>query len=244
MLFRRFGKHIRDHDWFAVAVDFVILVVGVFIGLQVTDWSQSRADRASEAAAIERLVAEYERNLDLLAVDKDKSQKVMAASVQLLAMIAPEPDPAIDDATVQPLFTDCLVNPVFTPALGATNSLLASGDLGLIDDTEIQRRLSQWEATAQVLIEWQEIERHHGEELIVGLTFEYVAWPTLDAAFEGRPGRGRLTSDFAGLFSSKRFQGLLYNRWYNMRAAIRRIEALETETAELIRLLQSRRDAL
>lgn len=41
-----------------------------------------------------------------------------------------------------------------------------TGDLRLIGDPEIQRGLTQWPRTAQVLIEWQEIERHHGEELI------------------------------------------------------------------------------
>jgi len=48
--------------------------------------------------------------------------------------------------------------------------LIASGDPGLIADRHIQRALTQWPTLEQVLIEWQEIERNHGEELILGET--------------------------------------------------------------------------
>lgn len=240
MLFRRFSKNIRDHDWLAVIIDFVILVVGVFIGLQVTEWSQVRADRIAEGKALERLVVEYERNLELLAEGKEKSRQVMAASAALLAMIEPEPDPGLTDERVAPLLIDCLTNPKFIPALGVTNSLMASGDLRLIADPGIQDRLTQWSATAQVVIEWQEIERHHGEELILGLTYDYLAWPTIDIYIGGSPGASKLESDYQGLFSSKRFEGLLNNRWYNKRASIKRIEALEAETRELIAMFEAR----
>ena len=244
MIFKRFSKHVRDHDWFAVSVDFVILVVGVFIGLQVTEWGQTRADRASEASAIERLIVEYERNLEILADDRNKSVRVMRASAGLMELIEPEPDPGIDDAQVGQLLGDCLMNPVFTPALGVTNSLLASGELGLIQDPEIQRTLSEWSAAADMLDQWQEIERHHGEELILGLTYEYLAWPNVDNYFDGSPAVSKLESDYQGLFSSKRFEGLLNNRWYNLRVAIERIDALQIETRRLLDRLEARRKAI
>ena len=57
----------------------------------------------------------------------------------------------------------CMQNANFVPALGSTNSLIASGDPGLIADPDIQRALTQWPTLAQVLIEWQEIERNHGK---------------------------------------------------------------------------------
>ena len=35
MLLRRITKHITEQNWFAVFIDFLIVVVGVFIGIQV-----------------------------------------------------------------------------------------------------------------------------------------------------------------------------------------------------------------
>ncbi len=44
MLLRRVTQHVRDQNWFAVGIDFVIVVIGVFIGIQVANWNDSRAD--------------------------------------------------------------------------------------------------------------------------------------------------------------------------------------------------------
>lgn len=53
MLLRSVTKHIKDQNWFAVWVDFIIVVVGVFVGIQVANWndSQKEQQRASEYLA-------------------------------------------------------------------------------------------------------------------------------------------------------------------------------------------------
>lgn len=58
MLLRRVMQHVRDQNWTAVAIDFVIVVIGVFVGLQVQDWNSGRKERLEEAALIERLHVE------------------------------------------------------------------------------------------------------------------------------------------------------------------------------------------
>jgi len=37
MILRRITEHVKSQNWFAVAVEFVIVVAGVFMGLQVQD---------------------------------------------------------------------------------------------------------------------------------------------------------------------------------------------------------------
>jgi hypothetical protein len=240
MILRRITEQVKTQNWVAVGIEFVIVVVGVFAGLQAQDWSTARADRIAERAAIERLIIEYKLNLELLGKDKEKSQITMAATERLLAMISPEPTAVIADKALAQTFLDCLTNPKFIPTLGTTSSLVASGDLRLIRDPEIQRRLTQWPTTAQVLIEWQEIERLHGEELILGLTLDYIAWPTLLSLVNESNRTSALESDYQGLFSSKRFEGLLNNRRFNTRVSIGRIEKLEVDTQELVDRLETR----
>ena len=216
MILRRITEHVIAQNWSAVGTEFVIIVVGVFVGLQAQDWSTARAERSTERAAIERLIVEYELNLELLDASKEESQTTMAATESLLDMMSPAPAGDMVDEALARIIVDCLTNPKFIPALGTTNSLVASGDLRLVGDPEIQRMLTQWPATAQVLIEWQEIERHHGEELILGLTFDYLAWPTIVGLLDGSQRESAFDSDYEGLFSSKPFEGLLSNRWYNL----------------------------
>ena len=42
MLLRRVMKHVKDQNWTTVALDFMIVVVGVFIGIQVSNWNDVR----------------------------------------------------------------------------------------------------------------------------------------------------------------------------------------------------------
>jgi hypothetical protein len=42
MNLRRLIEHLKGQHWTAVAIDFVIVVVGVFVGIQVSNWNQQR----------------------------------------------------------------------------------------------------------------------------------------------------------------------------------------------------------
>ena len=43
MILRRVIAHVRRQEWIAIAIDFVIVVVGVFVGIQVSNWNQAWA---------------------------------------------------------------------------------------------------------------------------------------------------------------------------------------------------------
>ena len=55
MIFRRVKAHVAKEDWLAVFIDFIIVVFGVFMGLQVANWSAARADRADEVTFLNAL---------------------------------------------------------------------------------------------------------------------------------------------------------------------------------------------
>jgi len=44
MRYRRLREQLRDQNWTAIGIDLVIVVVGVFIGLQVANWNDSRRE--------------------------------------------------------------------------------------------------------------------------------------------------------------------------------------------------------
>ena len=49
MILRRITKHVKDQNWFAVGLDFFIVVLGILIAFQITNWSEARQGRADEA---------------------------------------------------------------------------------------------------------------------------------------------------------------------------------------------------
>ena len=68
----------------AIVIDFVIVVLGVFIGLQVQDWSQLRADRDREIQIVTDLLADIETDrsdfADAMTLDE---RKAVAAHLSL-----------------------------------------------------------------------------------------------------------------------------------------------------------------
>jgi hypothetical protein len=60
MILRRVIKHFREQEWTAIFLDFLIVVVGVFVGLQVQNWNEARNLSIETTSAIERLHGEAE----------------------------------------------------------------------------------------------------------------------------------------------------------------------------------------
>ena len=63
MILRRITKHVKDQNWFAVALDFFIVVVGILLAFQITNWSEGRQDHIAYEQAYGRMVAEARDNI-------------------------------------------------------------------------------------------------------------------------------------------------------------------------------------
>lgn len=55
VILRRLIRHLKDQQWFAIGLDLFIVVLGVFIGIQVSNWNEARRDRQSEGEYLDRL---------------------------------------------------------------------------------------------------------------------------------------------------------------------------------------------
>lgn len=55
MILRRVMEHVRDQNWAAVGIDFCIVVIGVFFGIQVANWNDARAEERRGSAYAGRL---------------------------------------------------------------------------------------------------------------------------------------------------------------------------------------------
>ena len=63
MLLRRVIQHVRKQEWSAIAIDFIIVVVGVFIGIQAANWNEARADQARARSYLERIHNDLEADV-------------------------------------------------------------------------------------------------------------------------------------------------------------------------------------
>ena len=92
MLLRRITKHVTDQNWFAVFLDFFIVVVGILIAFQITNWSEAKTQRANLVAAETALkpdiIVNFRNAKERLALTQCRIESIRALSEALLL-----PDP-------------------------------------------------------------------------------------------------------------------------------------------------------
>lgn len=80
MLLRRVMQHVKEQNWLAVGIDLVIVVFGVFIGIEVANWNEARRDREAEAIYLDRL----DREINQILPDVDSSRDEIAGGLASL----------------------------------------------------------------------------------------------------------------------------------------------------------------
>jgi len=80
MILRRAAEHFRKQDWTAIGIVFVLLVLGVFLGIQVSNWNAERHDRALEATYLSSLVEDIRS-------DVAESEEISRISTQRMAAL-------------------------------------------------------------------------------------------------------------------------------------------------------------
>ncbi len=63
-MIRRIREHVAQQNWFPVAVDLAIVVVGVFLGMQVSNWNQVRVEKAETERLLVQLAPELKFQID------------------------------------------------------------------------------------------------------------------------------------------------------------------------------------
>jgi hypothetical protein len=64
MILRRLTENLRAQNWTAIAIEFLIVVVGVFIGTQVANWNQQRLAKVETQRMLEQLVPELQSQME------------------------------------------------------------------------------------------------------------------------------------------------------------------------------------
>src|SRR4051812_20877753 len=64
MILRHVGNALRTQNWTAVAIELVIVIVGVFIGTQVSNWNQQRLEKHQTEILLVQLQPELRNFID------------------------------------------------------------------------------------------------------------------------------------------------------------------------------------
>lgn len=148
MILRRVIAHFRKQEWTAIAIDFVIVVVGVFIGIQVSNWNAARADQVRAHGYLERIRADLDADLAGYRDRLDFWGKVSAYGAKGLAYAdASKAGDLSQWSLLLAYFQASQVAEFFTTQT-TFDELKSAGELGLIADVELRDALAHYYTTA------------------------------------------------------------------------------------------------
>lgn len=149
-MLRHVISHRRRQDWMAFIIELVIVILGVFIGIQVSNWNQARADAQLGQDYVKRLA--HDLSTDLMGVRAESAYySAVLQSVRKTDELLREPAADPRELVVNAYrATEILYN---APRRATWDQIVSSGHLGLLPAKAVDSGLSEYFAfdTAQDL---------------------------------------------------------------------------------------------
>ncbi len=169
----RIVRRIREHDWFGVSVELVVVVLGILIAFQVDRWREARNERSLEHSYVQRLVADVELDIPRIENSRDLAEHRRDLAELLIASVN-DPAPVLADPAG---FLYAVEAAAFTnaPALArhTYDDLRATGHLRLIRNDAVKQALYAYHDYDESERQWHQLSllgEQHYFELVAGVT--------------------------------------------------------------------------
>ncbi len=161
MILRRLVTALRKQSWLTLVLELVVVVVGIFLGLQVDSWNDARKDRVLEHQYVVSLKTDFQADIEELdeaiALAKSRAQlgRLLISSIDKDRV---EGDP---NEFIWAVYSSFLLNfPSYTRA--TINDLLSTGNLQLLQDANLKAAVAEYytdiEYREQWKINWREAQ--------------------------------------------------------------------------------------
>lgn len=184
MIIRRFTKHVTDQNWFAVGLDVIVVITGIFLGMQVTDWNEQRKERAFRAIQLGSLVDDLKLMRASLAEDMENITVLKnGAKSSLKSLEKCQLDPAAADL-IQSSFDAYQTAPAPTIYRGAFDEMLATGTFAQLRDKKLKSSIT---SLYSGLESFNAVVAFMRRDLSAA---GQIMWGKIDFSFEDSTGRG------------------------------------------------------
>ena len=148
MILRRIVQHLKTQQWTAIGIELVIVILGVFIGTQVSNWNGSRHEEARAREALARIHDDLQTDLLTIGLRSVFWPKVNDYGRE--AVLYAETGKLVQGSawkTVLAFYQASQLWP-WVPSDSTYQELRSAGELGLIRDNKLRADLSKYYAEA------------------------------------------------------------------------------------------------
>lgn len=140
MLLRRVSQHVKTQNWFAVAIDFFIVIAGILIAFQITSWNEARKDSKRELQIIDRLQSEF----TMLENETEEYIEFVESTKPIIAEFEQQIINYPEDANLELMkrfFETAFSLPRPAGQSDTYQQLIASGDMNVLDNQTLLTEL-------------------------------------------------------------------------------------------------------
>ncbi|MCI1711972.1 MAG: hypothetical protein LKM32_08695 [Chiayiivirga sp.] len=151
MIFRRLTQHLREQNWAAIFIEFVLLVLGVFLGIQVANWNEARQERALEAEYIARLQRDFGAIDARLTINMTRWENTAFAPIRLINDLDAFRQLGTWPRAKAEMLRDLdatMGSRIPAPRAASYAELLSAGRLGLLRDRRLREALADYDTQA------------------------------------------------------------------------------------------------
>jgi hypothetical protein len=239
MLLRRFLSHVRSENWFAVFLDFAVVVVGLFIGLQLDTWWEAQRESRLEGEYLLEIKEDLELNRSRLDDSIARLEEILR-SIQALHEAARLETPDLPASELNEKFRAIGSMPSFVPVSRAYSNLTGSGDLRLIQSRPLKNALADYYAAAQLTMLIQgthemELVQIYEPYMIKNLDYAAVQTTRVDDFSLPPPIEESSILDVIG---TREFRNVLTQKWVITTDLLRQHRGMLDRTQKILRLLE------
>ena len=144
MVIRRIRENVTKHNWFAVGVDLLIVIVGVFLGLQADNWNEARLERQQEQSYRSRLIEDLRANESDLQQRRIYYRQVRHHALAALAVFEEPSRPAGLEFLVDAYQATQIVPRTLTRF--TYDEMIAAGRVDRIGDVDLRQQVKNYYA--------------------------------------------------------------------------------------------------
>ena len=142
MLPRRIASYLKDQNWTAVGIELLVVVLGVFLGLQVDNWNESRIERSNVKTYYVRLIEDLRNNQNNLLAHQAYYQNVRTHGEAAIAALQTPQENLGEQFLIDLYQATQIWATVFNRA--AYDEIVSVGALSTIPDIEARSRLANY----------------------------------------------------------------------------------------------------
>ena len=142
MILQRLTDAFRKQDWFTVFIETLIVVLGVFLGLQVNNWNAARQERAQQELVETRLHEDFQLLDEALTGGLEFQEKIILSLEALRTAIRRGEALYSEDDAIKFALVYGRAYPSFPRKSATYDELLSSGKLSLIRDDALRTALA------------------------------------------------------------------------------------------------------